>query len=42
MPLRGLSAEQLFDSVAQATGYRETGNRNNNPFFGNQGRAAAS
>ncbi len=37
MPLRGLSAEQLFDSVAQATGYRETGNRNNNPVFGPQG-----
>jgi len=25
MPLRGLSAEQLFDSVAQATGYRDSG-----------------
>jgi hypothetical protein len=37
MPLRGLSAEQLFDSVSQATGYRESGNRNNNPFFGPQG-----
>jgi hypothetical protein len=37
MPLRGLSAEQLFDSIAQATGYREGGNRNNNPFAGPQG-----
>ncbi len=36
MPLRGLSAEQLFDSIAQATGYREGGNRNN-PFIGPQG-----
>ncbi|HEY7311055.1 MAG TPA: DUF1549 and DUF1553 domain-containing protein [Gemmataceae bacterium] len=36
MPLRGLSAEQLFDSIAQATGYREAGN--GNPRFpGNQG-----
>jgi hypothetical protein len=25
MPLRGLSAEQLFDSVAMATGYRDSG-----------------
>lgn len=34
MRLRGLSAEQLFDSIAQATGYREAtpGNRR---FFGN-------
>jgi hypothetical protein len=37
LPLRGLSAEQLFDSIAQATGYREGGNRNNNPFAGPQG-----
>ncbi len=36
MPLRGLSAEQLFDSIAQATGYREA-NANNNNFFGNPG-----
>jgi hypothetical protein len=28
MPLRGLSAEQLFDSIAQATGYREMANTN--------------
>jgi hypothetical protein len=36
MPLRGLSAEQLFDSIAQATGYREA--TNGNPrFFGNPG-----
>jgi hypothetical protein len=27
MPLRGLSAEQLLDSVAQATGYRDTSPR---------------
>jgi hypothetical protein len=36
MPLRGLSAEQLFDSIAQATGYREA-NPNNGNFFGNPG-----
>jgi hypothetical protein len=30
--LRGLSPEQLYDSVAQATGYREEGG-NRNPFF---------
>jgi hypothetical protein len=36
MPLRGLSAEQLFDSISQATGYRDTSN-NNNRFFGNPG-----
>jgi hypothetical protein len=36
MPLRGLSAEQLFDSIAQATGYREA-NANNGNFFGNPG-----
>lgn len=36
MPLRGLSAEQLFDSIAQATGYRAA--TNGNPrFFGNPG-----
>ena len=28
MPLRGLTAEQLFDSVAEATGYRDAGRRN--------------
>jgi hypothetical protein len=36
MPLRGLSAEQLFDSIAQATGYQESSNGNPR-FFGNQG-----
>jgi hypothetical protein len=36
MSLRGLSAEQLFDSIAQATGYR-AGNNGNQRFFGNQG-----
>ncbi|MGH7169231.1 MAG: DUF1549 and DUF1553 domain-containing protein [Gemmataceae bacterium] len=36
MPLRGLSAEQLFDSIAQATGYRVATNGNRR-FFGNQG-----
>jgi hypothetical protein len=36
MPLRGLSAEQLFDSIAQATGYRDTPNGNPR-FFGNSG-----
>lgn len=36
MSLRGLSAEQLFDSIAQATGYQ--GATNGNPrFFGNPG-----
>jgi len=34
MPLRGLSAEQLFDSIAQATGYREEPIPNPR-FFGN-------
>ena len=29
MPLRGLTPEQLFDSVAMATGYRDTGNAMN-------------
>ncbi|HEY7153356.1 MAG TPA: DUF1549 and DUF1553 domain-containing protein [Gemmataceae bacterium] len=37
MPLRGLSAEQLFDSIAQATGYQEQGNNNPRFKFGNQG-----
>jgi hypothetical protein len=37
MPLRGLSAEQLFDSIAQATGYREVPNANPRAFFGNPG-----
>ncbi len=37
MPLRGLSAEQLFDSIAQATGYQESGNGNSRFKFGNQG-----
>jgi hypothetical protein len=32
MPLRGLTAEQLLDSVAQATGLRDTGSRD--PRFG--------
>ncbi len=36
MPLRGLSAEQLFDSIAQATGYRAA-NNGNPRFFGNPG-----
>jgi hypothetical protein len=36
MPLRGLSAEQLFDSIAQATGYREPNDRNPR-FLGNPG-----
>jgi hypothetical protein len=35
MPLRGLSSEQLFDSIAQATGYREEPNPNPRAFFGN-------
>jgi hypothetical protein len=26
MPLRGLTAEQIFDSIASATGYRDSGN----------------
>jgi hypothetical protein len=29
MPLRGLTAEQIFDSVAAATGYRDSGNNDN-------------
>ena len=29
MPLRGLTAEQLFDSVAMATGFRDSGNDDN-------------
>jgi hypothetical protein len=29
MPLRGLTAEQLFDSLAQATGYRDSGGGGN-------------
>ncbi|HEY7326435.1 MAG TPA: DUF1549 and DUF1553 domain-containing protein [Gemmataceae bacterium] len=29
MPLRGLTAEQMFDSVAAATGYRDRGNDDN-------------
>jgi hypothetical protein len=37
MSLRGLSAEQLFDSIAQATGYREEMNADPRPFFGNPG-----
>jgi hypothetical protein len=37
MPLRGLSAEQLFDSIAQATGYQEPNNGNPRLKFGNQG-----
>lgn len=36
MPLRGLSAEQLFDSIAGATGYRDQSNPNPR-FFGNPG-----
>ncbi len=36
MPLRGLSAEQLFDSIAQATGYQDATNGNQR-FFGNPG-----
>jgi hypothetical protein len=36
MPLRGLTAEQLFDSIAQATGYREPSGQNPR-FFGNPG-----
>jgi hypothetical protein len=42
MPLRGMSPEQLYDSVAQATGYQEPGN--NNPYIafdgGNRSRRA--
>jgi hypothetical protein len=32
VPLRGLSPEQLFDSIAEATGYRETNNQPQNVF----------
>jgi hypothetical protein len=39
MPLRGLSAEQLFDSVAEATGYRDGEVRQ--PNFFNDGTARA-
>ena len=37
MPLRGLSPEQLFDSVAQATGYREPVPRDARFVFANRG-----
>ncbi len=37
MPLRGLSAEQLFDSIAMATGYHEEPNANPRFFYGNPG-----
>ncbi|HKI32559.1 MAG TPA: DUF1549 and DUF1553 domain-containing protein [Gemmataceae bacterium] len=33
MPVKGMTAEQLFDSVSAATGYREQGGPQN-PFFG--------
>jgi hypothetical protein len=33
MPLKGMTAEQLFDSVSAATGYREPRNDQNNPFI---------
>jgi hypothetical protein len=36
MAVKGLSSEQLFDSLAQATGYREP-NRNRSPFAFNVG-----
>jgi hypothetical protein len=36
MPLRGLTAEQLYDSIAQATGYQENSSNPNVFFFGNQ------
>ncbi len=32
--LRGLTPEQLYDSVAMATGYQEAGGGRGNPFFG--------
>jgi hypothetical protein len=44
MPLRGLSPEQLYDSVAMATGYQENGNRLPPGVvvkFGNNGSARA-
>jgi hypothetical protein len=34
MAIRGLTAEQLYDSVSQATGYQEGGNNPNAVFFG--------
>ncbi len=34
MPLKGLTAEQLFDSLAQATGYREQAQPNPRAVFG--------
>jgi hypothetical protein len=39
MPLRGLSPEQLFDSIAEATGYRDANGRQ--PNFFNDGSARA-
>ncbi len=36
MPLRGLSGEQLFDSLCQATGYRDNGQNSNQRGFGPQ------
>jgi hypothetical protein len=43
MPLRGLTAEQIFDSVAVATGYRDSGNDDNylSSIFGGQRSARA-
>lgn len=43
MPLRGLTAEQLFDSVAMATGYRDSGGGDDlfSSLFGNK-RSARS
>jgi hypothetical protein len=37
MPLRGLTAEQLFDSVAEAVGYSEAGPGGGGPFGGGGG-----
>ncbi len=34
MPLRGLTPEQLFDSIAEATGYQDANGRNGRAFFG--------
>src|SRR5690606_23043990 len=35
MAVRGLTAEQLFDSLARATGYQDQGNTSRQPFGGN-------
>jgi hypothetical protein len=42
MPLRGLTAEQLFDSLAMATGYRDSGGGGDDLFSGLLGGARSA